>query len=73
MALALKSIGREGVRIHDLRHSAGTMAASLGTLKETMVRLGHSTPKASLLYQHAAAGRDREIAEGLSKLVTNTG
>lgn len=40
LAPALKSIGREDMRIHDLRHFAGTMAARAGNLPETMERLG---------------------------------
>ena len=43
LAPALKSVGREGVRVHDLRHFAGTQAARVGSLAETMARLGHST------------------------------
>ncbi len=31
-----------------------------------MARLGHSTPQAALRYQHAAQGRDTEIARLLS-------
>jgi integrase len=65
---ALKSIGREDMRIHDLRHFAGTMAARAGNLPETMARLGHSTPKASLIYQGIASGRAEEVAAVLSKL-----
>ena len=65
---ALKSIGREDLRIHDLRHFAGTQAARVGNLPETMARLGHSTPKASLIYQGIASGRAEEVAEALSKL-----
>jgi integrase len=39
---ALAAIGRDGVRVHDLRHFAGTMTALTGaTLAETMARLGH--------------------------------
>ena len=34
-----------------------------------MGRLGHSTPGAALRYQHAAQGRDMEIAKALSALV----
>ena len=63
---ALKSIGREGVRIHELRHFAGTMAARHGNLVEVMNRLGHSTPKASLIYQQMVNGRDAELANQLS-------
>jgi integrase len=65
---ALKSIGREGVRVHDLRHFAGTQTASVASLTETMGRLGHSTPGASLVYQSVATGRDAEVAEALSRL-----
>jgi integrase len=70
---ALDSIGRDGETlprptIHDLRHFAGTSAARVGNLRETMDRLGHSTVKASLRYQSIAAGRDAEVAEALSKL-----
>jgi integrase len=65
---ALKSIGREGVRIHDLRHFAGSQAARVGNLVEVMNRLGHSTVKASLIYQQMVNGRDAELADQLSAL-----
>jgi integrase len=68
MTPALKAIGREGMRVHDLRHFAGTQAARVGNLVETMQRLGHSTAKASLIYQQVASGRDREVAQQLSAL-----
>lgn len=71
---ALDAIGRDGKKkprpsIHDLRHFAGTQTARVGNLVETMGRLGHSTVKASLIYQGVVSGRDAEIAEALSKLV----
>jgi integrase len=69
---ALKAIGREGVRVHDLRHFQGTMVARVGNLVESMARLGHSTPRASLMYQAVVSTRDAEIAEALSALATNT-
>ncbi|OBI12345.1 integrase [Mycobacterium sp. E2462] len=68
---ALKAIGREGVRVHDLRHFAGTQTARVGNLVETMARLGHSTVKASLIYQQIVSGRDAEVAEALSALATS--
>ncbi len=34
-----------------------------------MLRIGHSTERAALNYQHAAKGRDREIASALDKLI----
>lgn len=70
---ALKAIGRESVRFHDLRHFAGTMTARVGgSVSETMARLGHSTSKASLLYQAAVNERQAVIADALSKLETGT-
>jgi cyanate permease len=39
------------------------------TLAELQARLGHSTVGAALRYQHAAQGRDAEIAAKLSGLV----
>jgi integrase len=72
MRPALKAIGREDLRIHDLRHFAGTQAARVGNLPEVMGRLGHSTVKAAMHYQAIANGRDEEVAEGLSKLAKRT-
>jgi integrase len=60
---------REGVRVHDLRHFAGTMTAQVGgTTAKTMRRLGHSTVSASMVYQSAVDSRDQAIAEALSRL-----
>ncbi len=70
---ALKTVGRKGVRIHDLRHFAGTQTARVGNLVETMSRLGHSTVKASLTYQALVSGADAEVAAALSELATRTG
>ena len=66
---ARAAAGRPDLRFHDLRHSGAVLAAATGaSLAELMARLGHSTPQAAMRYQHAAAGRDREIAALLSKL-----
>jgi hypothetical protein len=60
---ARAAAGRKDLRFHDLRHSGAVLAAATGaTLAELMARLGHSTPQAAVRYQHAAAGRGREIA-----------
>ncbi len=32
------------------------------------MRIGHASPQAALIYQHASAERDRGIAAALSKL-----
>jgi integrase len=69
---AREKAGRKDLRWHDLRHSGAVLAAATGaSLAELMARLGHSTPQAAMRYQHAAKGRDREIAALLSKLAEN--
>ncbi|HET7760764.1 MAG TPA: site-specific integrase [Phycicoccus sp.] len=66
---ARAAAGRPDLRIHDLRHTGATMAAMAGaTLAELQQRLGHSSVNAALRYQHAAQGRDRQIAEALSRM-----
>ncbi len=51
-------------RFHDLRHTGATLAAATGaTLAELMARMGLLHARR---YQHAAADRDRAIAEALS-------
>ena len=57
------------VHLHDLRHMGATLAAqSGGTTKELMARLGHSTSKAALIYQHAMEERDQAIALALDEI-----
>lgn len=68
---AVEQIGRPTMTVHDLRHFAGTQAARVGNLVETMGRLGHSTVKASLIYQQIVSGRDAEVAEALSRLAVD--
>ena len=70
---AREAAGRPDLRFHDLRHTGAVLAAQTGaTLAELMGRLGHSTPAAALRYQHAARGRDAEIAIALSKIAEAT-
>jgi len=70
---AREAAGRPDLRFHDLRHTGATLAAQTGaTLAELMGRLGHSTPGAALRYQHAAQGRDAEIARLLSVMAEGT-
>ncbi|HET6873499.1 MAG TPA: site-specific integrase [Acidimicrobiales bacterium] len=71
---ATHSAGVVGMRFHDLRHTAGTLAAQTGaTTKELMVRLGHASSRAAMIYQHAADDRDRLIAERLGAMVADAG
>ena len=67
---ARKAAGLDEVRLHDLRHLAGTLTAQAGaTLKETMAWLGHTTVGASLRYQHVADDRTSQIAAQLDELI----
>lgn len=67
---ARAAANRKDLRWHDLRHTGAVLAAATGaTLAELQARLGHSSVTAALRYQHAAKGRDRKIAEGLSRLL----
>ncbi|MER5181870.1 tyrosine-type recombinase/integrase [Streptomyces sp. NPDC002896] len=60
------------IHFHDLRHTGNTLAASGASLRELMTRMGHSTPRAALIYQHMVNGRDREIADRLGSMIRKT-
>lgn len=67
---AREAAGRPDLRFHDLRHTAATLAALNGaTIADLMKRLGHASPQAAMIYQHAAQDRDAMIAAGLSDMV----
>lgn len=67
---ARQSLDLTHVHLHDLRHVAGTLAASTGAgTKEIMRRLGHATQEAALRYQHATDERDRVVATGIDRLI----
>lgn len=54
---------------HDLRHLAGTLNASAGaSIRESMSRMGHSSPRAALRYQHLVELRDAEVASSIDRL-----
>jgi len=62
--------GRPDLRFHDLRHTGATLFAATGaTLADLMGRLGHTTPGAAMIYQHAAEERDKMLSARLSDLV----
>jgi integrase len=71
---AVKACGLSPVRVHELRHTGATLAAATGaSTAELMHRLGHASPAAALVYQHAVAHRDEEIARALDTLATGGG
>ncbi|GAA3724558.1 tyrosine-type recombinase/integrase [Salinactinospora qingdaonensis] len=56
------------LHLHDLRHTGNTMAAATGaSLRELMARMGHSSTRAAMIYQHATPDRDRAIAAALGR------
>ena len=70
-AVAAVSGAPAGLHVPDCRHAAATMMARMPgvTTKELMSRIGHSSPRAALLYQHATDERDRAIAEYLDQQI----
>lgn len=66
---ARKRAGLDHLKFHDLRHTGSTLAAAAGaTTADLMKRLGHSTEVQARRYLHAVDGRDREIAQALSRI-----
>jgi integrase len=58
------------LHFHDLRHTGNTLAAATGaSTRELMTRMGHSSSRAALIYQHASTERELAIAERLSEMV----
>jgi integrase len=68
--LARSKADLPNLRFHDLRHTGNTLAAATGaSTRELMARMGHSSMRAALIYQHATKDRDAAIAVALSRLV----
>jgi integrase len=54
---ATAMLGVPELRFHDLRHTGNTLAAQTKTsLRDLMARMGHDSPRAALIYQHATSG-----------------
>jgi integrase len=67
---AAESAELTGFHFHDLRHTGNHIASATGaSLKELMGRMGHSTTRAALIYQHRTTERDRLIAAVMSDIV----
>lgn len=68
-AVAAAGIGVD-LHFHDLRHTGNTLAAGSGaSLRELMAHMGHSTPRAALIYQHATKAGERAIGDFLGGLI----
>ncbi|MEU5690735.1 tyrosine-type recombinase/integrase [Actinosynnema sp. NPDC020468] len=67
---AVAAIGVPGLRFHDLRHTGNTLAARTKvSTRDLMARMGHDSPRAALIYQHATSEAGRELATGLDSLI----
>jgi integrase len=63
---AVDKAGVPGLHFHDLRHTGNTLAAEGASLRELMARMGHNSPRAALIYQHATRDRERAIGAAIS-------
>ncbi|WP_409482769.1 tyrosine-type recombinase/integrase [Arsenicicoccus dermatophilus] len=62
----------DSVHLHDLRHTGNHFAARSGaSTRELMARMGHSSMRAALIYQHATEERDRAVAAALDAVLTD--
>lgn len=65
------AIGVPELHFHDLRHTGNTLAAaSRVSTRDLMVRMGHDSMHAALIYQHATSEADRAIADALEERFT---
>ena len=56
------------VHFHDLRHAGNTLTADAGaSLRELMDRMGHSSTRAALIYQHSSDERQRKLADAVGE------
>ena len=63
---ALAAVGLEGIHVHDLRHTGNQLTANAGAnLRELMVRMGHDSERAALIYLHSSAARQRALADAV--------
>lgn len=70
---ALRSMGRNDIRVHDLRHTGQVLAAQSGaTLADLMARLGHSSANAAMKYAHAAGDHGRQVADRMEAVRSAT-
>jgi integrase len=65
---ALAAVGLSEIHIHDLRHTGNQFTADAGAnTKELMVRMGHDSERAALIYLHSSDKRQRALADAVGK------
>lgn len=56
------------MHFHDLRHAGNHMVASAGaSLRELMERMGHSSPRAAMIYLHSTDELQRALADAVAR------
>jgi len=70
-AESVAAVGAPGLHFHDLRHTGNTLASRApgASLRDIMARMGHDSPRAALIYQHASTEADQGIASAMDKAV----
>jgi integrase len=64
---AQAATGLPGIHFHDLRHAGNYLVANAGAnLRELMERIGHSSSRAALIYQHSTTDRQRTLANAVA-------
>jgi len=67
-AKAVEAADLPGIHFHDLRHTGNVLAGSEGaSLRELMERMGHSSTRAAVIYQHRTMQRDKAIADAMGR------
>jgi integrase len=65
---AIAKAGLLGVYFHDLRHAGNTLTADAGaSLRELMDRMGRTSTRAALIYQHSSDERQRKLADAIGQ------
>jgi integrase len=65
---AVAKVGLPGIHFHDLRHAGNTLTAEKGaSLRELMDRMGHSSTRAPLIYQHSSDERQRKLVNAVGE------
>ncbi|MFE0894230.1 hypothetical protein ACFW4Q_34935 [Streptomyces rochei] len=66
--------GPAEVHLHDLRHTGNTLASTTGaSTRELMTRMGHSSSRAALIYQHMTSDRDLAVTDRLGAMLRGGG
>ena len=74
-AALVRRAGIGPLRLHDLRHTAATLALSSGTpVRDVADMLGHASPSITLdIYGHAVPEGPRRVADAMDRALAGTG